>query len=188
MAKTQTRYFVVHKPEKYDDRFVQIGYSALGVAMGKLEKKGSKNLYLYLASNANNYSFELKVANYANWLGDPAYNEDGSSNETKMNTYSGHIKTGVAEMLKEGYLVEKFPGVYDFYEGGRNDNLSSSPQNVMEVINCQESEVLSECDDLSDKKQNMAEMTNYKKNDKLSEFDVLSDKKENITKSVGFYF
>ena len=155
--------------------------------MGRLDKKGSKNLYLYLVSNANNFSFELKVANYANWLGDPAYDKNGKANETKMNTYSGHIKTGIEEMLKEGYLVEKFPGVYDFYEDGVN-NLSEKEQNVAEVINCQENDNLSESDELSDSGQNIIKMTNYQNNDNLSENDKISDKEQNVTEFAGFVF
>ena len=188
MAKTQTKYFIIHKPEKYDDRFVQIGFTALGIAMGKLEKKGSKNLYLYLASNANNYNFELKVANYANWLGDPAYDKNGTPITTKMNTYSGHIKAGIEELIKEGYLVEKFPGVYDFYEGGVNDNLSDNEQNVEEVTNYQNVINCSENDNLSDMGQNVIEMTNYQKNDKLSECDDLSEKEQIVTEFGGFVF
>lgn len=123
MAKTETRWFTIHKPEKYSsgERFTQIGFSNLGAAMGKLTKIGGKNLYLYLVSNSNGYDFELKVANYANWLGDPIYDGDGTKN-SKDSTYRNQVKEGLKQLEEAGFIVQKYPNVYDFYEMGVETN------------------------------------------------------------------
>jgi len=117
MAKQETRFITVHKEEKYD-RFTQVGFNNLGAAMGILDSVGGKNLYLYLVSNANNMEFELKVANYANWLNDPIYREDGTKNDNKSAKYRKQINSGIDQLVEKGYLVQRYPAVYDFYEGG----------------------------------------------------------------------
>ena len=145
MAKTDTRYFSIHKPENYN-RFIQVGFDNAGIAMGKLTKVGAKNLYLYLVSNKNNYDgFELKVANYANWLGIPIYDEEGNKIESASATFRKQVKEGIAQLIEEGYLVQRFPNVYDFYEGGVETNSSECnnqlrmEQSVSEITNSSES-------------------------------------------------
>ena len=145
-----TRYFIIHKEDKYD-RFIQVGFDNAGIAMGQLTSIGAKNLYLYLVANKNGKDdFELKVANYANWLGDPVYDEKGNKIDSKHATYRNQINTGIKQMLEKGYLVEKYKnsGVYDFYEMGtleqiisneinsnKSNNLSSLEQIVSEKTN-----------------------------------------------------
>lgn len=161
MAKTETRFFSIHKPEIYD-RFIQVGFDNAGIAMGKLTKVGAKNLYLYLVSNKNNFdSFELKVANFANWLGMPLFDENNVRNESLSATYRKQVNEGIAQMLQEGYLVQRFPNVYDFYEGGANvtnssecNNLLRMKQSVSEITNS------SECNNLLQKEQSVTNETN----------------------------
>lgn len=162
MAKTDTRYFIVHKPVKYE-RFTQVGFKNLGKAMGKLDKVGAKNLYLYLVSNANNTDFELKVANYANWLGDPIYNEDGTKNN-KDATYRNQVNKGIEQLIEEGYLVQKYPGVFDFFEEGSviNDN---------------------DCNNLIDLEQSVTEVTNSSENNKVIHLEQSVTKEINDNKS-----
>lgn len=162
MAKTETRVFIVHKPEKYD-RFTQVGFKNLGKAMGKLDKIGAKNLYLYLVSNANNIDFELKVANYANWLGDPTYNADGTKN-AKDSTYRNQINTGIKQLIEAGYLVQKYPGVYDFFEEGVETNNSN-------------------CNNLTDLEQSVIKETNSSKNNKVIHLEQSVTKETNDNKS-----
>ena len=133
MAKTETRYFSIHKPNNYD-RFIQVGFENAGIAMGKLTKIGAKNLYLYLVSNKNNYeSFELKVANFANWLGTPIFDKNGNRIESLSATYRKQVNEGIAQMIQAGYLVQKFPNVYDFYEGGISEINSSESDNQLQM-------------------------------------------------------
>ena len=146
MAKTETRTFIIRKQDKYE-RFTQVGFENLGKAMGKLDKVGGKNLYLYLVSNANNIDFDLKVANYANWLNDPVYNDDGTKNETKDAKYRNQVKEGIKQLIQANYLVEKYPNVYEFFEGGIKINNSIQNKN-------------------DDSKQIVSEKTNYSESNK----------------------
>ena len=117
MAKTETRFFTIHKSDAIG-RFTQVNFEHLGKALGVLTKVGAKNLYLYLISNQNNYDFELKVANFANWLGDPIYDDEGVKTN-KSATYRKQINDGIEQLIECGYLVQKYPGVsniYDFHE------------------------------------------------------------------------
>lgn len=137
------RTFIVHKQSE-GKRFTQIDFFTLGKAMGVLDKIGGKNLYLYLASNADNFKFEFKVANFANWLGDPMYTEEGKKIESSSAKYRKQVNTGIEDMIKAGYLVEKYPNVYDFFVDGSGkncddcDKLSSLEQSVTEVTICSE--------------------------------------------------
>lgn len=144
MAKTEVRTFIIRKQDKYN-RFTQVGFENLGRAMGKLDKVGGKNLYLYLVSNANNIDFDLKVANYANWLGDPTFDIDGNKDGTKDAKYRNQIKEGIKQLLEAKYLIEKYSNVYEFFEGGietNNDNRNKnddSKQIVSKEIDCSKS-------------------------------------------------
>ena len=133
MAKEETRYFITHKPSQYTERFMQVDFKNLGIAMGKLSKIGAKNLYLYLVSNADNFQFELKVANYANWLGDPIFEGD-IKNEGKSATYRKQVNDGIKQLEEAGYLVEKFPKIYDFYEFGINSSGSNNQLHLEQIV------------------------------------------------------
>lgn len=132
----ETRWINIHKKEK-SQRFTQIDFETLGTAMGKLEKKGSKNIYLYLASNKDKFNFEFKVANYATWLGESVFDENGQSLKTPYDKYTKQVREGIAELTEKGYLVEEPVGskVYHFYVEGINDEKSIKRLEVVETTN-----------------------------------------------------
>lgn len=186
MAKTEVRTFIIHKQDKYD-RFIQAGFKNAGIAMGKLDKVGGKNLYWYLMSNANNIDFELKVANYANWLGDPMYDEDGVKNGTKSAKYRNQVKEGITQLIEAGYLIEKYPGVYEFFEGGiKTDNSECNKNDDLEQIVSEKTD-FSESNKLLQSKEKIIVLKQIVSNEtNLDESNNLSQKEESVTCQFDF--
>ena len=117
----ETKNFTIHKPEKYDGRFIQADFSNLGKVMRDLSGVG-KNLYFYLLANQNGFDFEVIVSNYSNWLGDSIYTAAGEKSKSKHDTYKKQIKNAIDDLVAHGYLVQRFPNVYDFYEVAQCSN------------------------------------------------------------------
>lgn len=188
MAKTETRTFIIRKQDKYD-RFTQVGFENLGRAMGKLDKVGGKNLYLYLVSNANNIDFELKVANYANWLGDPTYNEDGNKDSTKDAKYRNQIKEGIKQLIEANYLIEKYPTVYEFFEGGieRNNSVWNKSNDLEQIVSNEIN--FSKSNELLQSKEKVVVLKQIVPNEtKLDKSNNLSQMKENGGTQYNFDF
>lgn len=119
MANEKTRVVKIHKGTKYDDRFIQLDWVNAGKAMSALTKPSSKNLYLYLLGNADNYNLQLLPAKYGEWM-QGSYSENGIVlNDSERSKWRKQITTGIEEMVKKGYLVAVVPETYyEFYEYG----------------------------------------------------------------------
>lgn len=71
-------------------------------ACKRLKTIGGIKLYLYIGKNQNNYSFELSRADFMEWSGlaETAY------------------RSGIKELIDNGYLVNTKGNYYTFYEHG----------------------------------------------------------------------
>ena len=102
--------FTTHKSD-LKNNFTGINTPILGEACGKLKFCGIK-LYLYLASNKDNYNWNLNPSVYANWLG-VDYAKSGRSVRKA-------IDDGIQDLIENKYLIEDSnrEGHYQFYENG----------------------------------------------------------------------
>ena len=129
MAKETLRVITIHKQEKYTNSFAQVGVTAFGQANGSLKLVGLR-MYNYLICNKNNFNFSLSPLAYARWLGKGYVNENNEIDDNKRAGVNKAIRDGIKDLIANGYLVEKGPYFYDFYENGE--------QTVLEETNCSE--------------------------------------------------
>jgi len=101
MSVPNQKKVIIHKP-KYKGNFLQIGIDEWQQAI-KTMKKVEFALYLYLASNKNEYSLELSRQAFENATG------------YKKTTYND----AVLGLLKLGYIVPIQGNIYAFYTSPR---------------------------------------------------------------------
>ena len=128
MAKTyqNQKWICVHKTPVREN-FLQI-YNPEWMEANKRLSPYGLQLYLYLASNCNNYQFALS----------PASAEE----------YAGIKKTSFHKYMRlleiEGYIVWRHGNVYDFYTTPRDEAERSHPDQHSDSINFDESPSLDE--------------------------------------------
>ena len=103
------KWIRVHKP-KVTDRFLQIAHSDWMTANKTLTPFGLQ-LYLYLASNNDNYEFALSPADAE---------ERAGIKSTSFHKYMRRLE-------EEGYLVWKHGNVFDFYTSPRDPKERTQP-------------------------------------------------------------
>ena len=103
------KWIKVHKP-KVTDRFLQIAHSDWMTANKTLTPFGLQ-LYLYLASNNDNYEFALSPADAEERAG------------IKSTSFHKYMKI----LEEEGYLVWKHGNVFDFYTSPRDPKERTQP-------------------------------------------------------------
>lgn len=111
------KWIRVHKP-KVTDRFLQIAHSDWMTANKTLTPFGLQ-LYLYLASNNDNYEFALSPADAE---------ERAGIKSTSFHKYMRRLE-------EEGYLVWKHGNVFDFYTSPRDPKERTHPDAHSEYIN-----------------------------------------------------
>ena len=100
--------FTTHK-SNLKNNFTGINTVILGQACGELKLCGLK-LYLYLASNKDNFKWNMNPVAQANWLG-VDYEKSGR-------TVRKAINDGISDLIENKYLVQEGKNHYEFYEGG----------------------------------------------------------------------
>lgn len=110
------KWIRVHKP-KVTDRFLQISHSDWMTANKTLTPFGLQ-LYLYLASNNDNYEFALSPADAEERAG------------IKSTSFHKYMKI----LEEEGYLVWKHGNVFDFYTSPRDPKERTQPDTHSDYI------------------------------------------------------
>ena len=110
------KWIRIHKP-KVTDRFLQISHSDWMHANKTLSPFGLQ-VYLYLASNNDNYEFALSPADALERAG------------IKNTTFHKYMKF----LEEEGYLVWKHGNVYDFYTSPRDPKERTHPDKHSDFI------------------------------------------------------
>ena len=111
------KWIRVHKP-RVTDRFLQISHADWMNANKTLTPFGLQ-LYLYLASNNDNYEFALSPADA----------------ETRAGIKSTSFHKYMRRLEEEGYLIWKHGNVFDFYTSPRNPKERTNPEQHCEYIN-----------------------------------------------------
>lgn len=114
------KWIKVHKP-KVTDRFLQIAHSDWMNANKTLTPFGLQ-LYLYLASNNDNYEFALSPADAE---------ERAGIKSTSFHKYMRRLE-------EEGYLVWKHGNVFDFYTSPRDPKERTHPDKHSDSIEFEE--------------------------------------------------
>lgn len=114
------KWIRVHKP-KVTDRFLQIAHSDWMTANKTLTPFGLQ-LYLYLASNNDNYEFALSPADAE---------ERAGIKSTSFHKYMRRLE-------EEGYLVWKHGNVFDFYTSPRGPKERTQPNTHSDSIEFEE--------------------------------------------------
>lgn len=103
------------KKEKYNSNFLQIGIDEWQGACKKLSGSGFK-LYLYLASNANNYDLALSAKDV----------------EESVGISHSSYKNAVQELINTGYLEFKTGNLYFFYCNGNKQKEEEIEEEIEE--------------------------------------------------------
>lgn len=101
------RVVTIHKePTDRQHKYTTNNLDALNLAVSDLQSKVGIKLYLYFASNQNEYRFALSSSDFCEWAGCgiKAYN------------------TAFEELEKKGYLIKKIgtETIYTFYDKAQN--------------------------------------------------------------------
>lgn len=101
------RVITIHKePTDRQHKYTINNLEALNLAVNDLQSKVGIKLYLYFASNQNEYRFALSSSDFCEWAGCgiKAYN------------------TAFEELEKKGYLIQKIgtETIYTFYDKAQN--------------------------------------------------------------------
>ena len=90
---------VINKSDTNGRRYTSYLQYAQQLAMNRINKAGALKLWLYLVKNQTAYTLALSPADCQEWgINDKAYH------------------SGVAELIKLGYLVARAGNTYDFYD------------------------------------------------------------------------
>jgi len=114
------KWIKVHKP-KVTDRFLQITHSDWMNANKTLTPFGLQ-LYLYLASNNDNYEFALSPADAEERAG------------IKLTSFRKYMR----RLEEEGFLIWKHGNVYDFYTSPRDPKARTHPDKHSDSIEFEE--------------------------------------------------
>ena len=114
------KWIRIHKP-KVTDHFLQISHSEWMNANKTLTPFGLQ-LYLYLASNNNNYEFALSPADAEERAG------------IKLTTFRKYMRL----LEEQGYLVWKHGNVFDFYTSPREPKDRTHPDKHSDSIEFEE--------------------------------------------------
>ena len=114
------KWIQVHKP-RVTERFLQISHEDWMQANKTLTPFGLQ-LYLYLASNNNNYEFALSPADAEERAG------------IKLTTFRKYMR----RLEEEGYLVWKHGNVFDFYTSPRDPKERTHPDKHSDSIEFEE--------------------------------------------------
>lgn len=105
--------FTTHKSD-LKNNFTGINTLILGEVCGELKLCGLK-LYLYLASNKDNFKWNMNPVAYSNWL--------GMDYEKSGRTVRKAINDGISDLIENKYLVQVEKDHYEFYEGGTAEKM-----------------------------------------------------------------
>ena len=114
------KWIRIHKP-RVTDRFLQISHEDWMNANKNLTPFGLQ-LYLYLASNNNNYEFALSPADAEERAG------------IKLTSFRKYMR----RLEEEGYLVWKHGNVFDFYTSPRDPKERTHPDKHSDSIEFEE--------------------------------------------------